>query len=1222
MLFTIGNIITLLIVLVILVIFRQLDRNNRSIDKVRRYGQKVKDELNGFVDEKTQEVKNVAIELDVHQKTGKEILKRISSIEGKLNERSEDLEGVHERIVEYDTVLDELIDMTAKVEENLKRLQTESEFVDSVGRRLKESSARMGRIEKAIPSLRDEFAKENEKALKELSGEVIRRVKARAMKIEEDVKHSETRVKDFAEYLDGLEVRRDSLETETMRRIDSGIEDRLQRAEDSNSRIFREFEEGVADLLQRSTEAETRLSEELDRRVAELDDAVERTDVTIAGKLEDFQDNADDIERKYQQVLNDAATRGTELEDEIFLSLKEHVETRARETGKELFASLAKTREEIEASKEELVNTFGETRSELTIWQANLQKQMDEQVGRFEIDFKAFEGDIRTRMSETNQLIENTDEEQSARLERLKEELTSRSDELQESQGRRLSALQEFIEEKEDELKTILDERESQITEKVRQAEERNKTLTESVMSKLDQDLATFEKNVTVKFGEMEEQVTDYEDSLSYRYTKIEEIGEDLGHLEENLRSLMATEIEKIEVSFKEFAEGMKQVYVDEESQTGKRFDTLKAEMAGLEHGLEELKQKAYDNVSEKLQVFEDDFFSDLRSRNQGMQERLDEWRREIESRLATMGEEQAGERDTVEKEYSEELRERISELQNRTYLQYEKFEDQVTSFQDRINERIVHVEQSMDGFEETMRSDISEAKTSAKAMFESEFTEHTTLLGTLMKKQERDVENEIGVLRESVATARKDALAVLESAGSDVVVWQNKVLQQMKEAEGDLTNRLTNFKSETLENITVINEDFTSQREDLILSTQEERSRLKNELKEIAEKVVTLEADLRSRTENALETFNHDYETFMLDFQKRSREIQAEMDLKIRDFRSGSQDVKDKLDQIQAKLYAKVEEDTKALSLTLQEIDKKQKNFISQTKIFDRADALKIGLQESIEDLKAEVLRVETQSKEIRDADRRFQKIKKLGEEVSTKLSRFLAEKRRIEEMEGDFKKLINISQAVDVKLDQVTATHDTLQSIQARIRQLEEAEKAVQQKYERLERKDDVLDATATGVDKNFESLQALERDLRGLREEASALPGQLSELEERITILGKDKDRVESAVVQLESLETILSEVEDRMDSMQQAREWLGRTETRLGEVSKQAEEQVKLLGTLVKEDAGFRSKERGAPSMDSRELVRRLAHQGWSVQQIASQTKLSQGEVELILELLPK
>jgi DNA-directed RNA polymerase specialized sigma24 family protein len=40
------------------------------------------------------------------------------------------------------------------------------------------------------------------------------------------------------------------------------------------------------------------------------------------------------------------------------------------------------------------------------------------------------------------------------------------------------------------------------------------------------------------------------------------------------------------------------------------------------------------------------------------------------------------------------------------------------------------------------------------------------------------------------------------------------------------------------------------------------------------------------------------------------------------------------------------------------------------------------------------------------------------------------------------------------------------------------------------------------------------------------------------------------------------------------------------------------------------------------MDKRETVIKLAHLGWSPAEIASTTKLSRGEVELILELAPK
>jgi DNA-directed RNA polymerase specialized sigma24 family protein len=93
---------------------------------------------------------------------------------------------------------------------------------------------------------------------------------------------------------------------------------------------------------------------------------------------------------------------------------------------------------------------------------------------------------------------------------------------------------------------------------------------------------------------------------------------------------------------------------------------------------------------------------------------------------------------------------------------------------------------------------------------------------------------------------------------------------------------------------------------------------------------------------------------------------------------------------------------------------------------------------------------------------------------------------------------------------------------------------------------------------------------------------------------------------------------------MDELQTAREWLARTETRLEEVSREAQEQVKLLGSLMKnENSGKKAeKGQGAPSLSARDMVIKLAHQGWKVEEISKAVQVSRGEVELILELAGK
>ena len=62
MVFSFWNVITLIIVLVVLAIYRQLDVRNRSLEKVKKYSDKVLKSMNGLVDERARQMKDMAIE--------------------------------------------------------------------------------------------------------------------------------------------------------------------------------------------------------------------------------------------------------------------------------------------------------------------------------------------------------------------------------------------------------------------------------------------------------------------------------------------------------------------------------------------------------------------------------------------------------------------------------------------------------------------------------------------------------------------------------------------------------------------------------------------------------------------------------------------------------------------------------------------------------------------------------------------------------------------------------------------------------------------------------------------------------------------------------------------------------------------------------------------------------------------------------------------------------
>ena len=1151
MILTIGNIITLLIVIVVLIIYRQLDRSNRSLDKVKRYSDKIKGELSGFVENKTTELKNLSIELDVHQKSAKEILKRITSIEDGLKGKTAGFDKIQARITEYDKALSDLVTMTARVEENLKRLHQESEFVDMVGRHLKEAGTRMAAIEKSLPELKDEFARINEKEMKEVSARVIKAVKDDLATIERQVGEAEKSIKGFATYLTTLEGRRDALEAQTVKSLQTAFQGFVQNAKDTSIELRKQFETNLNVLLEKAAKSGETVTDRITMLQKELSQEVEATEHALADKLEAFQERVGAIEQTYQENLRDVSERAKNLEDDVFVQLQGHIEGRAREVQKQLSTALGETKTVLESSRKEISQMFGETRSRLAVWQAEIQKFADDKETEFNAKYERFTREVGERI----------------------DSYAAQTDKVKGDQERELASFHADMSDKLDSLIETVDEKEQSFQSSLEDIEKRNNSLADSVMERFASNVTDFEERMNNRLVDVESRVAEYESDVSYRFTKMEEANVDVEELERNLREVMEKIKAKIQGDFDLFTSQLSDRRAEERKRAEAELASIHQAVEELEKGLTELKSKAYENVSAKLQVFEDDFFSDLRSREENLNAKVAEWQVDMKDRLSELSSEGVRIRDQLEREYAEELTAKLAEQQNRVLKSYEAFEERALSFEDGIKKRMDLSDSSTHSFEESIRQELVEARDAAQALFRREFAEHAEQIDDRVKEYGREIESELKALSERMSANKQDFAAMLAAARSEVAAWQEDVLARTQGAEAD---------------------------------------------------VARMEDEVRNRADQAIASAEESSAAFLAVFGTKTRALSEEADQRIEGFRAFAQESIEKTDVLAKRLAAKVEESYRTLSTNLQDIERKTKEFTSQTKLFERADSLKTELSRAVDEIKGELAKVQAEAKEIREVEKGFLKTKKMGDEVSAKLGKFLAEKRRIEVMEGDFKKLLAMSQSVDGRLSQVTASHDQLQTIQAQIRGLEELEREVLEKYERLEGKKEILDVTTEGVDKNFQSLERLETNLRSIEEGLSSLPLRLGEVGERIDLLSKNKKDADQAVAQLTTLGGMLKDIEERIEKMQTAREWLARTETRLEEIGHQAEEQVKLLGSLLKEESKGSGKksDKGAPSMSTRDMVTRLAHQGWKVPQIAQATKLSRGEVELILELLPK
>lgn len=1134
----IGYLIVIPAVVVILFIYRQLDKNNRSLEKIRKFAENVRHELNTFVEERTAAVKDFETVLKVHDKTAAEILRRIQAVESNLLSRTPEVEAMQARLDRYAQSMGDLEAQTGRVDANLDRLKEEAVFVDRVSQRIKAAGEQMTALEAAFVQIRQEFADINQKDLETVRKTTLEVFERETFAYVQQLREAQRQVEGFAAAAQETEKTQKALVRETEAALEAKAEAILEAADAS----FRETARQADDL----------------------------SSVVFLKLEERIENQARDSENRLRAELN---VKETAVRDSL-LGLQD----RLGEVDGKVAEGTAALNTLLDAVRQEAKVIEAKTQGDL----ASLQATLKEAAAQLRLDFQTEQAQL---MAMTAQLKSDLDLKISA----VRNQTVAEADSLR-------TELQQTLE---------LDRQGAQVlVGEVRQA------LAAARKEIQDSEQKTIEA--------LEARLKDYETGFAYRYGKMEEAEKDLATLDQNLRQAMERVADRIQRDFAAFDEAMNLRRQEEQALLERKIEASQASMVRLDKDLEELKSRAYDNVSEKLAGFEEEFFEDLQKRNASMAQSLEDWQKGLRTELDTLRQDSERDRAEVERQMSENLRTRVQDLQNTSFQQLERLEKQILETQEAAGATVKSYREEVEQTRIRLAEELAGLEKALEARFEQDRARAELTVGESVTKLERDLEARIRSLGEELELFKSEYRAGIDNTQSDFGVWQTKFGQRFKELEAELGEQQRAFKASLAEKIAALSDEFNLQKEELITRSAEDRIAFRNDLAQIKTGINDLENTLRTRTQTAVEAFEREYEVLGADFQKKNRELTADIENKVRDYRATVIDTREKAEALQKKLFGKIEDQASLLTVSLEEIEKRQKAFVSQTKVFERADSLKQELQEAVEDLKGDLARIEVQRKDLFEIEASIARIKKLGDETSEKAARFAAEKKRIDLMDTDFQRILTLSQSMEVRLEQVSSSHDLLQDIQLRIRKLEDYSKDIEIRYERLEKRREVLDTTTDGVDRNFALLEKVEKAVRSLDSELKSMPAEVEDLRKRLKVLSQGKDDADRAVERLTHLDQTLKDVETRIGRMEQAREWIAGVETRLTETKAAAEEQVHTLATITKAAGGPAPKGKTADA-DLRQTVLKLARQGWGKEEISRATKLSLGEVELILEL---
>ncbi|MDX9801347.1 MAG: hypothetical protein RBT69_08440, partial [Spirochaetia bacterium] len=1012
---------------------------------------------------------------------------------------------------------------------------------------------------------------------------VFNDIELKANTIKDRIEDNRANLEDFKEYISELEKRRDKLGDEVVNTIKQELDDLAEEFQDNMAKSEDEFRSRLFETEEQGKS----LSEEIFTRIkSEISDKSDDINSDIEGNLALLENR---IKEQFDRV-------SAEMSDFEKIVQKKYVETQAASV-KNYEASL----ESIRDFEEAMAGKNGQI------------SEMRKEVGLITEDFNK-------RLDSWNKFIAEFDDKRNFIVSEFSKKLESDVDAfVLKFENKAVEIEEKYI------AKLGMSEQEGENYQDKVFADIKKQILRNAETVKIDllKQIEEVDSRVIANLSRLEGGITEYESSLNYRIEGIEGFSKDIELMEKNLKSMIDKVSEKMRDDFHTFEVSLDAEKSEQKVKLDKDFSEIRDVLETLENRIDELKKKSYENVTEKLQVFEDDFFKDLKVRNESINKELETWQQGITAKIEKISAEKLGMREEIESKCVESLKEKLNEIQARANSQYQKYENQISIFKNETDEKLNIVDKNVKEFEMAIKSETEDIKVSSYNHFNKQFTDYHTGLDEKLRQYEKEMGQRLSRFDEAIEENKKNIFANLDSTKSDMQAWYAGFDQDMKKSKDALSEQNLKLREDVARLLEELKTEYAQEKEELLDDSKKTRELYSQQLAEIASNIAVLNDDLKEKSQAALEKMKNDSEIFLIDFMKKTRELEQEVDNKIKEFKTGVQEVRERIDGTEKKMMGRLSESARVLSITLDDIDKKQKNFIGQTKIFDRADSLKTVLQEKIDDLKGDIIKVDAQSRDIKAAEKKFDSIRKLGDEVSSKLSRFLAEKRKIDEIEGDFKKLLNMSQAVDIKLDHITGVYDNLQEIDVKLRNFDSLFKDITEKFQRLEKKESIIETTTEGVDRNFQILQQMEKSLSSLSEITDMLPMRLNELENRFKKINLEKKDADKTMENLGKLTKVLGDVEERIDKMQQAREWIARTETRLTETGKKAEENIALLGSLIDKDSKNKKTQKGgAPSIDKREMVVKLAHQGWTSENIAQATGLSRGEVELILEIMPK
>lgn len=967
------NVLTLVISTAVVILFRIIDRDNRSLDKLKRYAANLQDEIDGMVDKSIQELKNTALDLEVNARAGRELLDDVSREDSRLTEIQNRIDGLENSVKNSETAMDQLSRLTQSVEENMRNLRRESDFVTAVAKKVKEVDDRTQAIQTEMDEALDNFEAKASVSLERISDEIRSEFEAEkqdCLRVIEDAK--EAAESDWSAYVDR--------EKESFDRAADDVKAFLQTLTEEGERISDEmaakmtkfgesesaaFESACGEIFERRREEAQLLADRIENRLEQLSTQTENIGTVQAESLQEIQNEKE----KLAEVFEILKRKSGELIDQTVRKMEDDFGKTTESFASECDSILTRRREDLRTVGDlidERLNALSDQTEQVKAVQMESFNEIQNEKERLAQVFEL----LKQRSAE---LSEQTEEDLAAECAKI---LNQRRDDLKSVDiviEERLNRLREHTEKmkiaQNESLKSIQIEKE-RLEDTFELLKRQSSELAAQTVERMERDAEktadVFESECGGILRRRQEEMKAAGDALEEQLGRLSEQAEDINSAQN--------------VSLREIQE--------ERERLSKIFESLEIRS-------DDLVQRTSERLEEEVRRAESVFQSECESLQHGNREAAEEIKSSFEEALASVVQqlesvkgthEAALNRLNVEKtqilEIAERRREEAEEWFNRERESFDRAAEEIRSFVKTLSgegERIA----------DELVVKMNEQGEKAALAFDDQ-------CGVIVNRRRDEVE--------AVRVSLEDRLQALTEEAENVRKAQNETLfdiqnekERMESVFESLRQRSSELAEQTSNQMETeskrIAEVFKAECDDLQEKNREQADAVKTSFEEILTNVSAQLESVKTGHEAALNRLNAE-KAQMLALAAQQRE-KAEEQIK-KEIAAVLTRVKEKTDTYTAIFDAKISEIKSRMEKDLSILQEKQKR--DQSACVLKMESVGADIEKSLEKFKLQSDEIETRYQ--RNIQTAAERALKLEDEIFEQL------KQRIEERAGKSEK------------------------------------------------------------------------------------------------------------------------------------------------------------------------------------------------------------------------